>query len=135
MDADERLGFLGESLPEFEEYFGLFSDFRAGGYRVLGDLICDIDDENRATDPRTTGRKELFRDQDSPAFSRMMWAYVESASSQYYRSAVAAECRELLTGLVKSKNAVRVLVALGKRNLLWELIPDLAAKEVNRYAQ
>ena len=68
-------------------------------------------------------------------FSRMMWAYVESASSQYYRSAVAAECRELLTGLVKPKNAVRVLVALGKRNLLWELIPDLAAKEVKRYAQ
>ena len=130
MDADERLGFLGESLPEFEEYFGLFSDFRAGGYRILGDLICDIDDENRATD-----RKELFRDQDSPAFSRMMWAYVESASSQYYRSAVAAECRELLTGLVKPKNAVRVLVALGKRNLLWELIPDLAVKEVKRYAQ
>ena len=135
MDADERLGFLGESLPEFEEYFGLFSDFRAGGYRILGDLICDIDDENRATAPHTMGRKELFRDQDSPAFSRMMWAYVESASSQYYRSAVAAECRELLTGLVKPKNAVRVLVALGKRNLLWELIPDLAAKEVKRYAQ
>ena len=98
-------------------------------------MICDIDDENRATDPRATGRKELFRDQDSPAFSRMMWAYVESASSQYYRSAVAAECRELLTVLVKPKNVVRVLVALGKRNLLWELIPDLAAKEVKRYAQ
>ena len=41
----------------------------------------------------------------------------------------------MLTGLVKQKNAVRVLVALGKRNLLWELIPDLAAKEVKRYAQ
>jgi len=56
-------------------------------------------------------------------------------SNAEYRSAVAAECRELLTGLVKPKNAVRVLVALGKRNLLWELIPDLAAKEVKRYAQ
>ena len=130
MDRDERLGFLGEFLPECDAYFDLFADFRAGGYRVLGDLICDIDDENRATD-----RKELFRDKDSAYFSRMMWAYAEGSSSRNYRAAVAAECRELFTGLVKPKNAVRVLVALGRRDLLWELIPDRAEKEVKRLAR
>ena len=48
----ECLSFLQEYLPEeaFRTYDGLFSDFRMGGYRVLGDIICDIDDDNRQAD-------------------------------------------------------------------------------------
>ena len=49
MKPDERLPFLQEYLPEeaFRAYDGLFSDFRMGGYRVFGDIICDIDGANR----------------------------------------------------------------------------------------
>ena len=130
MGFDERLDFLGEVLPELEPYFDLFADFRAGGYRIFGDLICDIDDENNATE-----RKELFRDADSAAFSKMMWAYVSGASTQYYRASVAGECRQLLLKTVKQRDAVKYLTAIGKRDLLWELIPDLAAKEVKQLAQ
>lgn len=32
------------------EYYDLLSDFRHGGFRVLGDLVCDIDDENNRLD-------------------------------------------------------------------------------------
>ena len=52
MKASDRLTFLEEYLPEegFREYDDLFSDFRMGGYRVLGDIICDIDSGNKNAD-------------------------------------------------------------------------------------
>ena len=54
----------------------------------------------------------------------MMEAYQEKAASQSYRDAVSAKCRELLEKIVKPVTAVRYVVALGKRGLLWELLPD-----------
>lgn len=133
MGMEERLDFLAELLPEFEDHFGLLSDFRFGGYRVLGDLICDIDDENNAGE-----RKKLFRDTDSEAFRAMMQAYVDKPFSQSYREAVSKICRELLDKIVKPKLAVQYVVALGKRNLLWDLLPDKVERtilEVKRRAE
>ena len=42
----------------------------------------------------------------------------------------AARCRELLDGIVKPVTAVRYVVALGKRDLLWELLPDAVPPNV-----
>ena len=119
LDAEARERFLLEWLPEFEELFDLLTDFRFGGYRVLPDILLDIDQENTAQD-----RKRLTRDGDSPAFVAMMEAYQKKAASQSYRDAVATQCRELLDGIVKPVAAVRYVVALGRRGLLWELLPD-----------
>ena len=119
LDTDARERFLLEWLPEFEELFDLFTDFRFSGYRVLADILLDIDQENAAQD-----RKRLTRDGDSPAFAAMMRAYQKKTASQSYRDAVSEKCRELLDGIVKPVIAVRYVVALGKRNLLWELLPD-----------
>ena len=91
----------------------------------LGDLICDIDDENTAK-----ARKRLFRETDSQSFSAMMRAYTEKHPSQSYRDVVSAKCRELLEKIVRPATAVRYVVALGKRDLLWELLPDQIAKNV-----
>ena len=119
LDADARERFLLEWLPEFEELFDLLTDFRFGGYRVLWDILLDIDQENAAQD-----RKRLNRDGDSSAFAAMMEAYQKKTASQSYRDAVSAKCRELLEEIVKPGIAVRYVVALGKRGLLWELLPD-----------
>ena len=89
MGREDRYDFLTELLPEFEEWFDLLTDFRAGGYRILGDLVCDIDDENNATE-----RKRLHREADSPAFSAMMDGYENKPYSQSYREAVAEVCRK-----------------------------------------
>lgn len=118
LNAEARERFLLEWLPEFEELFDLLADFRFSGYRVLPDILLDIDQENAAQD-----RKQLARDGDSPAFSAMMGAYRKKTASQSYRDAVSAKCRELLGGIVKPVIAVRYVVALGKRDLLWELLP------------
>ncbi len=64
MKPEERLSFLHEYLPEeaFRAYDGLFSDFRMGGYRVFGDIICDIDDTNRLADKSKLHYKRHARD-------------------------------------------------------------------------
>ena len=132
LDAEARERFLLEWLPEFEELFDLLADFRFGGYRVLPDILLDIDQENAAQD-----RKRLTRDGDSPAFAAMMGSYQKKTASQSYRDVVSVKCRELLDGIVKPVIAVRYVVALGRRGLLWELLPDTILPNVLevRYAE
>ena len=114
-------------LPEddFMNYYIMLSDFRNGGYRLLGDLICDIDDENIANN-----RKQLIRDTDSIEFCEMMQAYIDKSNSKSYRDAVSEKCRELLDKIVKPTIAVQYVVALGKRNLLFDLLLDSIEKNV-----
>lgn len=119
MDSESRFDFLESYLPELENYHELFADFRHGGYRVLGDLICDIDDENRATD-----RKKYLRDTDSATLHQMMNAHLEQPLRHDYREVAASKCRELLDRVVRSRLAVQYVVAQGKRDLLWELLID-----------
>ena len=125
MNEDARERFLREWLPEFEDVYDLLTDFRFGGYRILGDIVCDIEDEN-------TGRekKQLFRESDSKAFTAMMSAFADKSASRSYRDAVTAKCRELLTTIVRPTLAVRYVVALGRRDLLWELLPEYIEKNV-----
>ncbi len=54
LNPEARERFLLEWLPEFEELSDLLADFRFGGYRVLPDILLDIDQENAAQD-----RKQL----------------------------------------------------------------------------
>ena len=125
MDEDAREHFLREWLPEFEDIYDLLTDFRFGGYRILGDIVCDMADEN-------TGRekKRLFRENDSKAFTAMMSAFADKSPSRSYRDAVTAKCRELLTAIVRPTLAVRYVVALGRRDLLWDLLPEYIEKNV-----
>lgn len=125
MDEDARERFLREWLPEFEDIYDLLTDFRFGGYRILGDIVCDMEDEN-------TGRekKQLFRESDSKAFTAMMRAFTDKSASRSYRDAVTAKCRELLTAIVRPTLAVRYVVALGRRDLLWDLLPEYIEKNV-----
>ena len=84
-----------------------------------------MEDEN-------TGRekKQLFRESDSEAFTAMMRAFADKSASRSYRDAVTAKCRELLTAIVRPALAVRYVVALGRRDLLWELLPEYIEKNV-----
>ena len=125
MDEDERERFLMTWLPGYAGLHDLLADFRFGGYRILSDLICDIDDENTARD-----RKRLIWDRDSPTFVSLMEAYRNKSGTQTYREAVSARCRELLDTILKPVTAVRYVVALGKRDLLWELLPDAVPQNV-----
>lgn len=128
MGETEREKFLLEQLPEaeFTVYYDLLADFRFGGFRILGDLICDIDDENAAQN-----RTHLLRATDSSALMEMLQAFINRPFASY-RDTVAARCRKLLDGIVRPAAAVRYVVAAGKRDLLWELLIDQIEKNVLR---
>ena len=124
---EQRDELLSEWLPELEQYYELFHDFRFGGYRILIDLIADIDDENTLTD-----RKRLIRDGDSAEFRQLMEAYLQKPVNVYYREAVANECRKLIETMIKADEAVKYLVAMGKRKALFDLLLDRIEKHVRR---
>ena len=125
MAADKRELFLAEYLPEATDYYDLLTDFRQSGYRILGDLVCDIDDENNALE-----RKQLLRETDTANFAAMMKAYMEQSFSADYKEPVSKKCRELLNKIVRPGIAVQYVVALSKRDLLWELLIDQIEKNV-----
>lgn len=125
MAADKRELFLAEYLPEATDYYDLLTDFRQSGYRILGDLVCDIDDENNALE-----RKQLLRETDTANFAAMMKAYMEHSFSADYKEPVSKKCRELLNKIVRPGIAVQYVVALSKRDLLWELLIDQIEKNV-----
>lgn len=101
--------------------------FALAGIGCWGDVVCDVDDENAASDHR-----KLFWESDTPNFTAMMGAYTQHPFARNYRETIAEKCRELLNGIVKPKVAVLYVVALGKRNLLWELLPDQIERHVVR---
>ena len=130
VDREARLDFLCDWLPDLDDLFPLLSDFRFGGYRVLGDLICDVDDENNAEKNR-----KLHRPKDSEAFQAMIQAYLDKPQSQSYKDAVARACRKRLDKTVKPRYAVSYVVALGKRKLLWDLLPDAVEENAARFKE
>ena len=106
-------------------YYDLLTDFRHGGFRMLGDLVCDVDDLATARE-----RKQLRRPADSPAFQKMMEAYLSAPFSGNERAVVSKVCRKLLNKIIRPSLAAPYVVAIGKRNLLWDLLPDRIEEHV-----
>ena len=121
MAEEQRETFLWEWLPEGADYYGLLIDFRHGGFRMLGDPVCDVDDLEAARE-----RKQLRRPADSPAFQKMIEAYLSAPFSSNELAAVSMACRKLLDKVVRPSLAAptSTAVALGRQNLLWDLLPD-----------
>lgn len=59
-----------------------------------------------------------------------MEAYLSKRNSQHYREAVSARCRQLLNRIVRPQTAMLYVEALGKRNLLWDLLLDVLEPNV-----
>ena len=127
MHQEQRLDFLADQVPELEDFFSLLADFRQGGYRILGDVICDIDEENQAQE-----RKRLLRETDPPVFQEMMGAFQNKADFQRYEEPAAEVFRAEVKKIMPLQEAVKYVVALDKRKLLWELLPNEIEKNAAR---
>ena len=123
MKPEERLSFLHEYLPEeaFRAYDGLFSDFRMGGYRVLGDIICDIDDANRLAD-----KSKLHYKNDTPEMTAMIDAYNNRIPGTDYREAVAETCRVCIARITPPFQAIRYAEALDRRDFIFDVLLEEA---------
>ncbi len=130
LPPDARTVFLLKYLPEekFLPYYDLFSDFRAGGYRILGDLIIDTDNRYRAED-----HSRLSFETDTPDMTELVNAFLDAPGDFDYRASVARRCRELLENRIGGAMAVACAVALGKRKFLWDVLweevtPDMLSR-------
>ena len=123
MKPEERLSFLAEYLPEegFREYDDLFSDFRMGGYRVLGDIICDIDTENRNAD-----KNKLHYKNDSEAMTAMIDSYINRVPGTDYREAVAEACRMCMSKITPTFQAIRYAEAMDRRDFIFDVLLEEA---------
>lgn len=123
MKPDDRLAFLAEYLPEeeFREYDALFSDFRMGGYRLLGDIICDLDDGNRTAD-----RNNLHFKNDTEAMTAMIDAYLDRKAGTDSREAIAKACRTCVARILPTFQTIRYAEALGKRSFIFDVLLEEA---------
>ena len=123
MKPEERLFFLHEYLPEeaFRAYDGLFSDFRMGGYRVFGDIICDIDDTNRLAD-----KSKLHYKHDTPEMTAMIDAYNNRIPGTDYREAVAETCRVCIARITPPFQAIRYAEAMDRRDFIFDVLLEEA---------
>ena len=119
MPMEQWEGFLQQYLPEeeFQGYYDLLSDFRASGYRILGDLICDCMEAFRLEK-----QQKLHSEQDSAAMTAMLEAYLHRSGD--YKEAVQKECRRQLEKILKPGEAVKYAVALKETAFLWDILFD-----------
>jgi len=122
MPPEERERFLNLFLPYGtpEQYHVLFSDFRYGGYRILGDIICDLDD---AFTTEESKKQRLHRKGDSAVLKHLISGY-EHMRSVDYMVMVAKKCRQHLNLHVNVNTALQCAIALGKRKFAFEVLLD-----------
>ena len=125
MPEEQRTLFLHKYLPEdeFIPYYDLFADFRCGGYRLLGDLIIDTDNENITQD-----RARLRFENDTPEMVALIDAFIDKEFGVDYRDAVAARCLDLVKKICNPSDAVKYVVALNKRSFLWYVLWEYVEK-------
>lgn len=132
MDSLERMSFLEDNLPWnlVNNYGELLCDFRSGGYRILGDLVCDIDDANKDTE-----RRILVRDDDTELWKSMIKSYHKRSVGDSYRDAVSEGCRQYLETKIKPSEAVKYAIALGKNKFVFDVLLDKVAENVLPYKE
>lgn len=121
MNQKQREDFLFSVLPynTDEKYTELFADFRFGGCRVLGDILCDLDDMYKADESR---KYALHRKNDSVTLKYMMTGYENGGKD--YKELIAKRCRQYINLKINPDEALRCAVALGKRSFAFEVLLD-----------
>lgn len=122
MPQEKREYFLLEFLPydKQAEYTDFFSDFRHNGYRVLGDIICDIDDMYRQEEQRSNA---LSRAADS-GLLKMIFDRYKGGDARDYKTIAAEYARKYINLYMDADTALKCAVALGKRGFVYEVLLD-----------
>ena len=104
------------------DYLDVFCDFRNGGYRIVGDIICDLDDMHRKM-----GIQKNFAKQkgDSKDLQTLLMGITTSTD---YKEQIIRNCLNIIRP-INGKNrldyteVVKCAVALGKRQFALEVLP------------
>ncbi len=121
---EERETVLAEILPGLYryEYADLFCDFRCSGYRILGDIICDMDDLHRSRQIQ----KNLFAQKGDSKDLVFMLNGIDKVRD--YKEEIARRCVMALQpptarNRFDFEEAAKCAIALGKRQFALEVLP------------
>ncbi len=121
LDEDGREDFLLHYLPyNRHEYVDLFSDFRSFGFRILSDIIADLDDMYVAEERK---KNAVRTDTDSELVNDIMEHYLRSRSHDY-RDLAASRTRLYLEERIDADTALKCAVALKKRDFAMDVLLD-----------
>lgn len=119
MTCDDRIDFVMDILPMHKyNYAEFFADFRFNGYRILGDIICDYDDRNRAEMQK---KNAVSRTTDSELMRDIMNRYRKNPDKDYakiVRECVISYMRDKIIG----DEALKCAIALKKRDFAMRVL-------------
>ena len=104
------------------DYRELFCDFRHSGYRILGDIICDLDDMYRAKEIAD----HIKRQDDDKDLNALLSNTNQTGD---YRQTVIRNCIRLFVPNYKGaerldlNEVLKCAVALGERQFALEVMP------------
>lgn len=119
---------LGSHLPPTKE---VLCDFRSRGYRLLGDILMDLDEQNQDTAMR---KYKGALKEDTAQMKSMMRGVMES---QDYRQTLIRNCKSIIWPTIRHypgevleqidwDDAVMCAEALDKRSFILEVLPAAA---------
>ncbi len=100
----------------------IMCDFRCGGHRLLGDLICDIDDLNRSREIE----KRVIRNGDSSDIRSLLSGVGLRGDAE---AEIAMNCRMLMDSNIvgreklKMDEVLKCAIALGEREFAFRVLP------------
>lgn len=112
-------------------YRELFCDFRHSGYRILGDIICDLDDMYR-----TKEIADHIKHQDDGKDLNALLSNTNQTGD--YRKTVVSNCINLMTSHIKGaekfdlNEVLKCAVALGERQFALEVMPMTVLENCRR---
>ncbi len=107
------------------DYLDVFCDFRNGGYRIIGDIICDFDDIYR----KIGIQKNITRKGDSKDLQKLL-SGVKNAPD--YKEQIIRNCMNIIRPADKRNcldyvDVVKCAVALGERQFVLEALPSVVS--------
>ena len=129
-DEKEREHLLLEIMPydKQADYMDLLCDFSRNGYRILGDIICDLDDLYRIEDEK---EKAIRRDTDSELIRSIMEGYTSGRGGDY-REIAAGRTRAYIDKHINPDDALKYAVALKKRDFVYDVLLDRVAANARK---
>ena len=104
------------------DYLDVLCDFRHGGYRIVGDIICDLDDMHR-----NKGIKiNITKQKDDSKNLQTMLSGIERADDykeHIIRNCINVICPPSRRGALDFGEVVKCAIALGKRQFTLEVLP------------
>ena len=104
------------------DYLDVLCDFSHGGYRIVGDIICDLDDMHRNKGIKANITKQTCDSKDL----QIMLSGIERADdyrAQIIRNCINVICPPSRRGALDFNEVVKCAVALGKRQFALEVLP------------